>query len=479
MLGILLACVLPVPASAATSIGLSAGSFKFNTTGGNTLNGDLYVSNEGETPVQVLVYTTDVRPNAKGTPEYVKPVAGIQPTSNSPASWTTIKVPDSTRIINNAPYLALAVGEQSHVFFTIKVPEKAPAGDYSEVIFFEMFNLGGGTGATSRIGGRLGSRIQVRVQGKLVENVSVRPFSVGSVAFTPTLPYSFAISNGGNLDHEFTSRLQLLDADEEARQTVQVGKSDYIYARSRKVFDGRVPLKGLGLGKYTAELTVSYMKETMGADGKVTRAKDEILKKREFYVVPYTLLIPVLVALLALILFLVTIPARRRRRERRGQAVAGVPPVGGQAPEGIEAASVAPAQPAPVTPSPEPTPEPVAEPTTESAMEPTPEPVAEPTTESAMEPTPEPAPEPTPEPAAEPGPERSFSEEEEESREMPETAEEAAETAEEAAPSREAPEKETILPKEERPKRRPSWGKSKYYGPGSEGDAQKNEDDSS
>jgi len=443
---LLLGCYLPASADAATSIGLSAGSFKFNTTAGNTLSGDLYISNEGETPVQVLVYTTDVRPNEKGTPEYVKPAPGIQPASNSPASWTTIKVPDATRIINNSPYLALAVGEQSHVFFTIKVPEKAPAGDYSEVIFFEMFNLGGGTGATSRIGGRLGSRIQVRVQGKLIENVSVRPFSVGNIAFMPTLPYSFTINNGGNIDHEFSSRLQLLDASEEARQTVQIGKADYIYARSRKLFDGRAPLKGLGLGKYTAELRVSYLKEAMGPDGKVSRARDEIVKQREFYVVPYALLIPVIVALIALVLFFLTIPARRRRRQRRAQAVAGAPPADANAAGGAWQAPAAGTEPIAEPPIEAVTPVPTPEPAPEPVPEPTPEPEAEPA--PMLEPEPAPTPVPS-EPAPEPAPEQPEAELSDEARQKP------------AA------------------KPRPSWGQAKYYGPRPREDAEKKDKDDS
>lgn len=316
LLALALAAVAPAGAHAAASIGLSTGTFKFNTIPDKTLKGDLFVSNEGDRPITVLVYSADIVPDAKGVPQFVKPRPGVQPQSNSPASWTEIRVPDSTRIINNAPYLELDIGERSHVFFEIEVPPKSPPGDYSQAIFFEMFGLEARRGTTSRIGGRLGCRIQVRVQGKIVENVSVRPFAVGDFVFGSALPYSFTINNDGNIDHDFASTLQLLSSDEDVKQRVVVGKSDYVYARSKKVFNGKAPLRDMGLGKYTAELRVSYLKETPAGAGKTSRARTEIVGTRDFYVIPMWAVVLLLVLLVVIIFVLITIPLRRRRRRR-------------------------------------------------------------------------------------------------------------------------------------------------------------------
>lgn len=326
----LLFVAFPPRAQATSAIGLSTGTFKFNTIHGKTLNGDLYVSNEGDTPVQVLVYSSDIVPNAKGVPQFVLPKRGTMPTSRSPASWATINAPDSTRIINNAPYLRLGVGERSHVFFTIDVPRDASAGDYSMAIFFEMFNVGGTKGNVSRIGGRLGCRVQVRVQGRIFDNVSVRPFTLGNVIFGSTLPYSFTIHNDGNIDHEFASTLQLLSTDEEMKQRAVIGKADYIYARGRKPFEGRLALGNVGLGKYIGELHVAYVREALGPGGELSGAKADIVKQRTFYVVPWSFLVPLVAVVLVLIALVGAVLARRSRR-RAQQAPLMFPPGGGPA----------------------------------------------------------------------------------------------------------------------------------------------------
>ncbi|RJQ55556.1 MAG: hypothetical protein C4521_02155 [Actinobacteria bacterium] len=310
-----LTAVLPPSAYPSSSIGLSAGTYKFSTLHGKSLKGDLFVSNEGDRPIQVLVYTADVKTNEKGIPQFILPERGTHPSSNSPASWTTINAPDSTRIINNAPFLKLQVGERSHVFFTVDVPDKAPAGDYSFVIFFEMFNIGGSKGTSSRIGGRVGCRVRVRVQGKIVEAVSVRPFSVGGIVFGSELPYDFTVVNGGNVDHDFDSRLQLLTLNEEGKASMTIAKSDYIYARGKKRYSGSVPVRRLSLGKYVAELHVSYIKESMDKAGRITKSKDELVKTREFWVLPFSVTIPLAVLLLALVAAIGIAVTRRRRRQ--------------------------------------------------------------------------------------------------------------------------------------------------------------------
>lgn len=484
----LASAVAPPCARASSAIGLSAGLFEFSTVKGRTLKGDLYVSNEGDTPIQVLVYTSDIVPDAKGVPQFVRPAAGVQPTSDSPASWTTVKAPDSTRIINNAPYLALAVGERSHVLFQIDVPDAVQPGDYSEAIFFEMFNVGKAKGTTSRIGGRLGCRVRVRVQGKITESVSVRPFGVGAVALGPTLPYDFTINNGSNIDHEFASTLQILDSDEQVRQKVVVGKADYVYARKKKVFEGRAPLTGVGMGKYTAELRVSYFKESMGAGGKIDKTRAEIVKQRIFYVVPYSLVIPVAVAVLALLLFVLTIPARRRRREaRREPGPTAVGEVPGPTAVG-EAPAEAPVEwqgQAPIREQP-----PVQE-------QPT---VREQPPEETWWTDRSAAPEAPAEPDVPVEPEQPITSEldapaqeeilpEEEAGEVAAVEEEAspegaakAEAADQEAPEAEPAEEETPEkpgeepgeePGQEPPDWKKSWGSDKYYGPGSGGDERK------
>lgn len=403
----------PARADAAAAIGLSAGTFKFSTVQDRTLKGDLYVSNEGDTPIQVLIYTSDIVPNAKGVPQFVMPKRGTIPLMRSPASWTTVNAPESTRIINNAPYLVLKVGAKSHVFFQIDVPRGVPAGDYSEAIFFEMFNLGrGARGTTSKIGGRLGCRVQIRVQGKIAENVSIRPFSVGSIVFGSVLPYSFTIHNDGNIDHNFATSLQLLDSDEQVKRKVVIGKADYIYASSKKVFGGKAPVAGMGIGRYTAELRTSYLKEALEAGGRVSRTKTDIVKQRTFYVVPFYFLIPLLILLILLLLFLATIPARHRRRAKRQE-----PPMPGQWPAAPPPGGPGPA--APVEP-----PAPVAQGQWQPAPEPPPEEVR--------------VPEPTPAPE--------------------EVVEEKAPEQPPAAPADDKP---------EAPKRKPRWGEVRHYGPGS------------
>jgi hypothetical protein len=306
-----LALLAPASAWATRSIGISAPSFNFNVASGQSGQGDIEAINDGTEPIRVMVYAANQVTDASGTVDFEVPQLGT-PSYEGPATWITIKMPASSKAIGNVPYVDLAPHQRVQVHFSFTVPPGVPAGDHQVLIFFEMFGAAK-TGATVSVSGRVGSRLHVRVQGTLVQKMSVQPFAVRNLVIGDLMSWDFVVRNDGNIDKTVNGTLELLDSNEDVLQSSVVCSDVVLYANTTFEKSGTMRLTRAGIGQYTARLTVTYPTEP-DAQGQTTGI--DIVKDRTVWVFPLWLVIAV-IAVVGLLVLWVTWRQAVRAAERK------------------------------------------------------------------------------------------------------------------------------------------------------------------
>lgn len=313
-LAVALMCALPTAAGAAESrsLGLSATTFDFSAAPGSVGKGELFVINEGATPMFVKVYTANQEIKADGTVEYVTPPVDANPLA-SPASWLRVILPNDAKAQGNIPYIELEAGARVPVSFEVEVPKGATPGDRQAILFFEMFEPSEAPEAgTARVNARIGARVKTRVEGAVVERLEVRPFQVPTFVFGDRDAYSFALRNTGNVDALVTARLLVLDSSKNERFASEVLTETPVYANAIRAFDGNLDLSNATLGRFTVRLEVDYPSAEAGSQGLVKSLQEEAT----VWVIPVWLAVAAIVAI-GLLAMLVTWSSGRKSAERR------------------------------------------------------------------------------------------------------------------------------------------------------------------
>ena len=291
------------PALAERTIALSTGTVELSLAPGGVASETIAVANNGDEPLRALVYTNDVVYDAEGMPEYVKPTGAQGEFNRSPASWISLRMPAETQVIANTPYIELEPGDEMMIDFEMRVPEGATPGDYNAIIFFEMFDTADAEGTSSQISGRIGARIVLRVAGDIVDRLDVAPFAVRGFVIGDVVPYSFTLTNEGNIDKRYTPSLVVLDGSETERMRSEIETAPIVYAGSTREYTGGLKLTNANFGKYTMRVEIAYDKETGSAPG--ATVAERLTKDRTFWVVPLWFAIAVVLAIGLPILWLV------------------------------------------------------------------------------------------------------------------------------------------------------------------------------
>ncbi len=329
--------LMPSPALAVRTVGISTPTFDFNVAAGQTGKGELYVINDGTEPIKVMVYAANQKTDAKGKITYEVPKFG-DPGFSGPATWFRLQMPQDSKAIGNTPYLELKAKQRVLVKFSFEVAQGVPAGDHQVIIFFEMFDFAQSGGMLSTVSGRVGSRVRVRVQGTLVEKMTVQPFNVRDLVIGDLMPYDFVVRNDGNVDKPVVAKIEILDAGENVVQTSSVMTETVLYAHSMTEQGAVLRLSEVGIGRFTARLTATYPREP-DANGEAVSA--EIVKDRTIWVFPLWLVVGAVVVVGGLVLWLSwrsairAAESRASRSQRRGGRRSSGHPSGISRPEAI------------------------------------------------------------------------------------------------------------------------------------------------
>lgn len=259
----LLVASFPAPAAAVRTVGLSTGTFDFSLAPGQTGEGEVAVSNDGDEDIDVLVYASDQTVADDGTISYEVPTAQQATGLGTPATWVRMVMGAETKTVGNTPYVSLSPGERVPVAFEITIPEGAPPGDHQMIIFFEMFGGGeaDGENASAAVTGRVGARIKTRIAGEIVERIDVRPFVTKSFVLAKLAPYTFVVRNEGNIDKDINARILLLDGDLQEVVSSLVTSDTPVFAGTNFEQSGAVDTGTQLFGHYTMRLEVSYPRE--------------------------------------------------------------------------------------------------------------------------------------------------------------------------------------------------------------------------
>ncbi len=318
---------LPVPAFAEKTISLSQGTFDLSLPPGGSGEGAMTVSSTGTEKIQALVYVADARIDSKGMPVYTRPAPSAGPDPRSAATWVTLKMPDSTKIVANTPYIEIKAGDSLPVAFSETVPQGARPGDYNAVIFFEMFEPDpkNPSGSVSRVTGRIGCRVVTHVRGEIRDSIEVRPFIVQDFVLGDSTPFAFTVTNTGNVDKTYKASLVLRDSSGADVSSSAVATSAIVYAGDHVDYNGVDKLKGAGLGHYQLVLKLDHQLVARKAGADAPEVKT-IEQPRWIWVVPWWIVITAAAVLAVLVLFIVWLIARAIGRSRRMKTPPASPP---------------------------------------------------------------------------------------------------------------------------------------------------------
>ncbi len=313
--GLAAALTLPGAALAERTIALNTGTFDLALSPSQQASDLIMVANNGDEPLKALVYTADVAIDEEGNQTYDRPDAKPENYLSSPASWIRLKVPDSTKIIANTPYLEFEPGDEYPVEFELVVPNNASPGDYNAVVFFEMFDFNEGTeGATTQVQGRIGARIDLRVVGDVIDDLQMSDFEARTLVIGDMTPFSVRVINAGNIDKKYSLNLRLVGAGETEKWSQLLEENANVYAKRDRYYDGGLKFDGVGLGRYTLRAELDYNKEV----GEATLAPEQIVVERSVWVIPLWLVILVIIFVGLPLLYLTYRLSVRRVRKSAG-----------------------------------------------------------------------------------------------------------------------------------------------------------------
>jgi len=326
LVALLFALGAPATAYAEKTIGLSSGTFEFTVEPGQNGEGEVVVSNDGDEPLKALVYVSDLTVSETGEQTFTTPDRQNATSQATPATWFRIYMPADSKAVGNTPYLELEPGEKIPIAFEFAPPGGTAPGDHNVVIFFEMFEFAGETeGAGAQVSGRLGTRVALRVNGQVVEKLTIRPFEVPGFVIGREVPFRFVVKNEGNLNKRVEVTAAVLSRSQTAVVQSVVATDTTIFPGSGREFTGSLVTGGSGIGPHTVEVKVTYLQD--GA-----QFPSELVETRSVWLIPLWLVVLVGFIVVYTLGYLVYRARRgrgpRRPREPKGPSDPRPPPSG-------------------------------------------------------------------------------------------------------------------------------------------------------
>lgn len=329
-LGALISAALLIAPSQAFAahkvIALSNGQIKYyDVTPGKTVTGTVEVSNEGDVPLKVLVYSGDQQVGPNGDLTFSVPNREDLTAYFKPSTWVTLKMPSNAKSFGNIPYLDLKPGARVPVSFTIATPPNVPSGDHNLYIFFEMYEPPNPTtGASGQVSGRLGARVTLRVKGPIQDNLQVKSVTVPPYVLGNSFPYQVVLSNQGNIDKRVSLGAGLYSGGGSILATGQPLTGALVYAQASRVVTATMSSSKLAVGHLYFRVQVVPVDDITGAPLANAVALNQVVR---LWICPLWLLIVagVVVVLIVIALIWWAASAAGRRRERRRAPAAPAP----------------------------------------------------------------------------------------------------------------------------------------------------------
>lgn len=330
VLALVLALAAPVHAFALRRLAVSSGSFKFTAGAGETVDGEVTVIDDGDEPLKVLVYSADQNVDNAGKVSFSVPSRADLQSSNQPSAWMHVFMPADSKSIGNIPYLDMTPHQRVLIKFQIAVPPDVTPGDHNVMLFYEMLSGNSVSNATgANITGRLGTRVQLRVKGQLVERLDLARFAVPPIVIGQGVPVDFTLTNVGNTDQRIVASVRLLNHTDDSVSEVKPINNELIFAQKNREVTATLMPAGTLFGPYTARLEVTPVDDNGQPTG---NGSNVVIEKKSLWILPAWAVIIAIVLLVGIILWIVFAlgrgSARRRaaRQAEKQQAAAAAAP---------------------------------------------------------------------------------------------------------------------------------------------------------
>lgn len=279
------------PARAAQSITISPTSSEITMNPGEQYQGTIQVINQADSPFDYKAYTLPFTVTGENYDPSFTPIPGAIKAED----WVSLAV-EKTRL---DPYTS------TNLIYKVSVPASAQPGGYYVVIFAETESKPlASTGVITKQ--RVGTKLYIRVAGKVQESGRVLTWQVANLQFPP-LKQLLRIENSGAVYFPATIHTTVRDV---------FGAVKYDLKQRRSVFPGKIRKveivwdKTPAFGLFKVDGTVEYL------------GKSEPLAAQYVLVASQTVRNAAAILALALLIILLLRWIRRRRRRKRGQAKA-------------------------------------------------------------------------------------------------------------------------------------------------------------
>lgn len=214
------------------------------------------------------------------------------------SSWVTL--PESVMVLRS--------GEERDVTFTVRVPADASPGSHFGGVFFESKPQQTDTTGAA-VGARVGTVINLRIAGDIVEEVILREFSTDRFIYSaPPVGFMTKIENRGNTLARPQGGIEITDMFGKKVATVPVNESGAaVFPDSDREYTATWEQDGLVFGRYSALLNIVY-----GDEGRKT-----VVRPTSFWVLPLKPVLTVLGTLLGIIILSYLLVKRHIRNQLR------------------------------------------------------------------------------------------------------------------------------------------------------------------
>ncbi len=251
--------------------------------------GDVYrftitVTNIAPTPKTFTLSAQDI----KGLDDAGLPIFAAEdeePTAYALSSWITISEPSIT----------LGAGESRTVPYSVRVPAQTSPGAHFGGVFFDS-GTAKPTTTGSAVSMKVGTIINLRIAGDVVEEARLREFSTDKMIYSsPAASFNARVENLGNVLARPHGLIEITDMWGKQVGSVEVNEGGAsVFPGSDRTYVSEWSHDGFAFGRYQAVLALNYGDES----------KKTISATTSFWVLPLKMMALVLGGLLGIILLL-------------------------------------------------------------------------------------------------------------------------------------------------------------------------------
>jgi len=188
-LTLILGAVLPLAASAATGLTIQPVKVDQPMKAGDTLKGELLLTNASDSAVSVALSLQDFLPVAGAdTLQFVGRAEGV----TSVRDWISVDFPGTT---------TLAVGESRTIPYTVTAPADAEPGDHFGVILFKATPSNAPEGSL-KVGTQVGTLVLITIPGNHLQKGSLTDFKTPFLSLGGPVPFTLTFNNTGTVHFE-------------------------------------------------------------------------------------------------------------------------------------------------------------------------------------------------------------------------------------------------------------------------------------